>query len=393
MRPLPSRRLIIFLIFLFLPVTLLAQTTEERQQQLTERRRQIKVLEDEIDLYKKNIEVKQKEAATLRGQLDILKSRVEKTSLEILVTEAKIAEFNLLIKSLTEEILLKEQKITEQKKLLAGLLKKFYLKKQKKYLDIILTDLSLADYFNDLRYLEDLSLKIDQALRGLKDNRRELEKKITELKNNQQRVADYQEQLTERQSPLTEQKQAKEILLRDARLSEVKFKALLEQLRAEYEDLNREALKLQREIEKALYGKEIGDSVLTWPVAGHNGISAYFHDPTYPFRYLFEHSGLDLRLPSGTPVQAAGAGYVAWAKTSRLYGNNVMIVHANNLVTLYAHLSGFKVQPNTFVERGQVIGFSGGLPGTPGAGFSTGAHLHFEVRLNGSPENPLNYVQ
>jgi murein DD-endopeptidase MepM/ murein hydrolase activator NlpD len=121
-------------------------------------------------------------------------------------------------------------------------------------------------------------------------------------------------------------------------------------------------------------------------------ISTYFHDPTYPFRKLFEHPGVDLPTPVGTPVKAAAGGYVAFTRTGSQYGNYIMVVHPGGVATIYAHLSKFNVRSDTYVDRGQVIGYSGGRPGDQGAGLSTGPHLHFEVRQDGIPVDPLPFL-
>ena len=96
---------------------------------------------------------------------------------------------------------------------------------------------------------------------------------------------------------------------------------------------------------------------------------------------------MDVGIPSGTPIKAAESGYVAKVGiNTRWYGTYIMIIHNNNLATLYAHLSSANVSADQYVSRGQIIASSGST------GFSSGPHLHFEVRLNGIPVNPLTYL-
>jgi len=121
-------------------------------------------------------------------------------------------------------------------------------------------------------------------------------------------------------------------------------------------------------------------------------VSAIFHDVSYPFRKLFEHPGIDLPTPVGTPVRSAAGGYVAFNRTGKQYGNYVMVIHPGGIATVYAHLTKFGAKVDTYVERGDIIGYSGGRPGDAGAGLSTGPHLHFEVRQNGIPVNPTQFL-
>lgn len=120
------------------------------------------------------------------------------------------------------------------------------------------------------------------------------------------------------------------------------------------------------------------------PVAGR--ISSQFGWRMHPvLGYRRFHSGVDMAAGSGTPIRAAGSGRVIYAGYRGGYGNTVMIDHGGGKVTLYAHQSRIAVRGGS-VGKGQVIGYVGST------GMSTGPHLHFEVRVNGSPVNPLNYI-
>ncbi len=129
-----------------------------------------------------------------------------------------------------------------------------------------------------------------------------------------------------------------------------------------------------------------------WPVSGP--ISAGFNDPNYRKKFGFPHHAVDIVTHQGTPVGAAADGIVFVTRDGGSKGfSYVLIGHAGGYTTLYGHLLTIGVTAGQQVDRGQIIGFSGGEPGTHGAGPSTtGPHLHFEVTQNGVYINPLTVL-
>jgi murein DD-endopeptidase MepM/ murein hydrolase activator NlpD len=99
------------------------------------------------------------------------------------------------------------------------------------------------------------------------------------------------------------------------------------------------------------------------------------------------HAGMDIGAEIGTPVHATADGIVVLAEASNGYGREVVIDHGHDIKTCYGHLSGFAVTQGQQVARGQVIGYVGD------SGRSTGAHLHYEVRIHNTPVNPYKYLR
>lgn len=99
------------------------------------------------------------------------------------------------------------------------------------------------------------------------------------------------------------------------------------------------------------------------------------------------HTGLDIAAPMGTQIVSAEDGVVVHVGWSGGYGNLVKVQHDNGSLTYYGHLSGFNCSVGQRVKRGQLIAYMGST------GYSTGPHLHFEVRFNGQHTDPLNYLR
>lgn len=132
---------------------------------------------------------------------------------------------------------------------------------------------------------------------------------------------------------------------------------------------------------------------LAWPASSRR-ISYYFHDANYPFISYGEHTGIDIITSQSSSVYSAGDGEVIDVADNRNTSYNyITIRHANGLTSTYGHLSRIDIKMGDRVMEGQKIGLSGGKPGTIGAGpYTTGAHLHFEVSLNGELVDPLAYI-
>ena len=122
-----------------------------------------------------------------------------------------------------------------------------------------------------------------------------------------------------------------------------------------------------------------GSGSMIWPVNGT------FTSP-FGMRWGRLHAGIDLAAPEGTPIRAADSGRVIIAGWTGGYGNYTCISHSSSLSTCYGHQSRYATSVGANVSKGQVIGYVGNT------GHSFGAHLHFEVRVNGSPVDPMGYL-
>ncbi|HID92372.1 TPA: peptidoglycan DD-metalloendopeptidase family protein [Candidatus Gracilibacteria bacterium] len=147
-------------------------------------------------------------------------------------------------------------------------------------------------------------------------------------------------------------------------------------------------------LKEANESKFVLATALAWPLYPKKGISAGFREPGYYKRFGMQHNAVDIPAPQGTPLTASASGYVYKAKDNGLGYSYIILLHKNNIRTVYGHVSQINVKEGQLVQEGELIGLSGGMPGTKGAGkMTTGPHLHFEVLENGVYKNPLDFLE
>ncbi|MDZ4169314.1 MAG: peptidoglycan DD-metalloendopeptidase family protein [Coriobacteriia bacterium] len=222
--------------------------------------------------------------------------------------------------------------------------------------------------------------KLDRSLKSAAVKKREaqtVENELRDLQNSRQSAANQRESMQDRKADL----------MADSKKNAARLRALAEEEEAE-------SSRIAAELSGSGSGQFGG--IMAWPVPSSQRITSPFGWRIHPiFGSRRFHAGIDVGRSSAGGASLHGAALVATADGTVIfagyrggYGNTVMIDHGNGVVTLYAHQAsgGIRVRTGQRVSRGDRIGTVGST------GNSTGAHLHFEVRVNGSPRNPMNYM-
>ncbi|MEY4745364.1 MAG: hypothetical protein RL272_1309 [Candidatus Parcubacteria bacterium] len=364
---------------------------------VAKKRVRLQELNLKADKYRSVIQQKAAESADIEDQIALIENRTAKTQLDIDIADDEIRRLELEMTVLDGKISDQEKRMTQERALLGVLARKLYRAQYRRSVfDILLTKRTLSEFFDALRQISELQGGVRKTLDGVQLLRTQLAADRKQREDKKLSIDDERRHLEVAKRELDDQRSLKEAILIETKSSELEYRYLLAELKSEQNDADSEISYLEKTLRQKLDLADRlkgQDAVLSWPLVPARGISTQFHDPEYPFRYVFEHPGIDIRADQGTPVRAAAAGVVAHARDAGMGYSYVMLIHNNDISTVYGHLSKIVAKEDQFVERGEIVGYSGGMPGTPGAGrLTTGPHLHFESRLRGIPIDPLQFL-
>ncbi len=376
------------------------RTIDQIDREIFIKKQRMDALQKQITDYELKVRTTQKQAASLQSRIGFLENRIDQAELAVTKTELAIQETNEDIAKTEADIVQRRKMIGQKRGEIAQMLRLLQSEQNRSLLEMFLQEGGLPEYFAKKSQLSVLQERTQQKLTQVQAFKNQLEQERIEQQKKRERLETLQAQLLDQKDSLSDEQSLKTRILKDTKNSEAKYLSLKAQLQAQEAandaEIKRLANVLRDKILKAGLANKLeglSGGKLSWPVDPARGISAYFNDPSYPFRDIFEHPAIDIRVSQGTPIKAAASGYVGRARNGGLGYSYIMLVHGDDLATVYGHVSAIYVREGDVVARGQVIGLSGGKPGTPGAGpLTTGAHLHFETRLGGIPQNPLNYL-
>ncbi|OGH64238.1 MAG: hypothetical protein A2821_04065 [Candidatus Magasanikbacteria bacterium RIFCSPHIGHO2_01_FULL_41_23] len=376
---------------------------DQLNSQIETKKKKIEQIQKSIDAYKAKISETQTQTISLKNQVNLLDNTISQVNLDVQATQEKLETLGLELKGLQLSIAEKTKIIERQKRILAELIRELRREDGKKMIEIMTVYSSLSDFYDRVNYVQTLEHNLGKTAKTLRLAKADLEVKHQTTKETKQDYQEIRTELEDKKLELRSQINYKQELLSETQASEQKYKTLVNSLKAQYQQTENEIGGIETQVRKKLAEQQkkkpekfdVDSGELSWPVSSRR-ITAYFHDVTYPYRQVFEHNAIDLVASHGTAVKAAASGYIARAKkcTTAACYSYIMIVHSNGISTVYGHLSALNVSEEEFVTRGDIIGYSGATPGTVGAGpFTTGQHLHFEVRKNGIPVDPLGYLK
>ena len=381
-----------------------------------------------------HLEAVREEKLSLSEQLNNIDNQILIAGIKLGDVTTEVTEVENEIILLYEEIEIREVALEYQKELLGDYINLIY-QEENSFLTVgengsvdafklLLTDGSVGENLRNLEYFNLLNETGQQMVTKLADLTKELTGYQTDLMDRQEKLSKLQTELQKEKDQLELQKQAKEQLLKITMGQEEIYNQLLEQTEKEQEQMLADIKTLGSALDffeqkvaeegsgfdpenyksildrkaKIVYDFDVdsidlGTDGFVWPVMPDRGISAYFKDPRYVGTFGVQHSAVDIPEYQGSPLRAAADGVVYKARDNGYGYSYIILSHANNFSTVYGHISNILVETGQIVRKGTIIGLTGGMPGTPGAGYmTTGPHLHFEMLLNGTHVDPLQYL-
>ena len=372
-----------------------AQSDYERQDQLNEKiaglRDAIVAAQHKEGVLSSDIQAASSQIDTLTGDIGSLSATIVRLERSLAAHRARLARLEDLFAEQTQELNRLRSEYEEAQRILQTRLVQLYQAGDADSFEVLLQVQSLGDLLDRIEYFDSVGrqdqlisnqierLKVDMRVARIKTRatKGKVAKATAVLADETAQQLAARAELVAQQQALAAARASQRSMLTTVRTERHENEEDLEQMQVASAALAARIQSSQGSSSGGSSGSGVSSSGFIWPV---NGVVT----SGFGMRWGRMHEGIDIAAPCGTAIRAAASGSIIFAGWMDGYGNIVVIDHGNGLATAYAHQSA--IYAGGGVSQGQTIGAVGST------GHSTGCHLHFEVRVNGSPVDPMGYL-
>ncbi|MGB9791823.1 MAG: murein hydrolase activator EnvC family protein [Thermacetogeniaceae bacterium] len=333
---------------------------QQNRQKLQENKRQQQSVLAELELIDRDLKQTNEELEQLTGEISSLQASIDEVEKKLDKAEADL------------------QRRTE---ILHDRLRHIYTEGDVSFLEVLLQAESMTDFLTRFDLMQRIAEQDMRLMKELAAERDAVKRMKEELEAKRNRLVSLQQATREKQTYLAARSEDRKQVLKQLESEREAYERALNELEA----TSRQLTRIIQQLQAKNSSPRKGTGRFIWPASGPitSGYGMRYHPILQEYRM---HTGIDIGAAYGARVVAADGGTVIYTGWLGGYGQVVVIDHGGGISTLYAHLSSIAVSTGSTVQQGQTIGYVGST------GWSTGPHLHFEVRVNGEPQNPLAYL-
>lgn len=334
------------------------QQINQQQNKLSQKKKEEKRLLSDLNSIEKEIESAQNQLNNIDSKLDTTKNEIIQNQGEIEKTKKEL------------------DKHTDQ---LGKRLKEMYVKGNVEYLEILLESEDFSELLTRTELIKRIFAQDVELQQQIKTEKEDLENHQENLEQKKTSLITLQRIQQKREGEMKVQLASRENILRKVQTDRKAYEQSINELEAASRNIQNELSKMPS------YKGPVSTGPMVWPTQGR--VSSPFGYRIHPiFKTKKLHTGMDIAAPMGRNIVAANDGKVIYSGWRNGYGKTLMIDHGKGITTLYGHTSRLLVKKGDIVSKGQLVAKVGST------GYSTGPHVHFEVRVNGVPKNPMGWL-
>lgn len=383
--------IILIITLLSCNICIFAENIEEQESQqqeektLEELQKEAEEINEQIVKSSENLELVGEELSKNLLQVQEIDTKIQSSEQELNQLSSEIQKLDEDIKNKEEELKTKRTQYEKINRQAENILIAMYEQGNIEYIDVLLGSKNIVDFISNYFLISEVIEYNMQLVEEAAKQKQAVEEIVQKLEKQKEDFITKKKQQQKVSQVLENTKTSREYYT--SKLTEEEM-----QIQTEIEEYKKQMAEIEIEIRKLSVAQSFGEDYIggdmIWPIPNYKRITSEFGMRTHPITGIYSlHTGTDVGAPIGAEFVAAASGVVTKAGYNKYYGNMVIIDHGGGVQTLYAHGSEIVAHLGDLVSKGDVVLKVGST------GYSTGAHAHFEIRINGEAVNPLDYIE